>query len=298
MKKILEILTIIPRYIYLGIKVLFDEDKQKELHIEKKIIPTIIITLSLLTYLVSIFILSRWYVQNERNKKFSKSLIASTKEIEKEEEKFNEEYKSLNIVNDSTYSTNVDFYNIDLSSYINKNTETVGWIQVNGTNINYPIVQHSDNEFYLNHDFYKRTTNIGWVFADYRNNFNELDNNTIIYAHNLINRTMFGQIPYLLRKSWQSNPNNFYIKMSTRNQNTIWQIFSVYKIEPTIDYLQVRFYSPENYQKFLNTLKNRSQYNFNLDVTTQDRIITLSTCDDIGTKRVAVHGKLIKIENK
>ena len=109
---------------------------------------------------------------------------------------------------------------------------------------------------------------------------------------------MFGQIPFLLRKNWFQNKNSQYIKIATKNTNSIWQIFSVYKIEPTIDYLQVRFYSPENYQKFLNTLKNRSQYNFNLDVTTQDRIITLSTCDDIGTKRVAVHGKLIKIENK
>ena len=285
MKKIINIFTIIPRYLILGIKVLFDFDKQKELHIEKKIIP------------ISIFILSRWYVQNERNKKFSKSLIESTKEIEKEEEKFNEEYKNLNTDDKSNYSTTTYYNNIDLLSYIHQNTETVGWIQVNGTNINYPVVQHSDNEYYLNHDFYKRNTNIGWVFADYRNNFNELDNNTIIYAHNLVNRTMFGQLPYLLKKNWQSNSNNFYIKLYTKDKKTLWQIFSVYKIEPTIDYLQVRFYSPENYQSFLNTLKNRSNYKFNIDVSTKDKIITLSTCDDTGTKRVAVHAKLIGIEN-
>lgn len=296
MKKIINIFTIIPRYLFLGIKVLFDSDKQKELHIEKKIIPTIIITLSLVTYLISIFILSRWYVQNERNKKFSKSLIESTKEIEKEEKKFNEEYKSLNIVDNSNYYATTYYSNIDLLSYIHQNTETVAWIQVNGTNINYPVVQHSDNEYYLNHDFYKRNTNIGWVFADYRNNFNDLDNNTIIYAHNLVNRTMFGQLPYLLRKSWQSNSNNFYIKLYTKDKKTLWKIFSVYKIEPTIDYLQVRFYSPENYQAFLNNLKNRSEYNFNIDITTKDKIITLSTCDDTGTKRVAVHAKLISME--
>ncbi len=298
MKKIINILTIIPRYLYLGIKVLFSEEKQKELKIEKKIIPTIIITLSIVTYLICIFILSRWYVQNERNKKFGESLIQSTEEIEKEESKFIEEYKNLNIETNIETNAVVEYLNIDLSQYINQNTDTVAWLQVNGTNINYPVVQHDNNEYYLDHDFYKRKTNIGWVFADYRNNFNELDNNTILYAHNLINRTMFGQLPYLTGNNWLSNPNNFYIKLSTRKENTIWQIFSVYKIEPTIDYLQVRFYSAENYQKFLNTIKNRSSHNFNVDVTYKDKIITLSTCDDTGTKRVVVHGKLISLEKK
>jgi sortase B len=298
LKKIINILTIIPRYLYLGIKVLFSEEKQKELKIEKKIIPTIIITLSIVTYLICIFILSRWYVQNERNKKFGESLIQSTEEIEKEESKFIEEYKNLNIETNIETNAVVEYLNIDLSQYINQNTDTVAWLQVNGTNINYPVVQHDNNEYYLDHDFYKRKTNIGWVFADYRNNFNELDNNTILYAHNLINRTMFGQLPYLTGNNWLSNPNNFYIKLSTRKENTIWQIFSVYKIEPTIDYLQVRFYSAENYQKFLNTIKNRSSHNFNVDVTYKDKIITLSTCDDTGTKRVVVHGKLISLEKK
>ena len=298
-KKIINIITIIPKYLYLGIQCIFSEEKQKELNIEKKIIPTIIISLSLITYLISIFILSRWYVQNERNKKFAKSLQESTEQIEKEEEKFLEEYKNLDInIEEKKYSKDESFFNIDLSSYQHQNTETVAWIQVNGTNINYPVVQHSDNDYYLNHDFYNRKTNIGWVFADYRNNLTELDNNTIIYAHNLVNRTMFGQLPYLLNNNWFNTPNNQYIKLSTKTENTIWQIFSVYKINPTIDYLQVRFYSQENYQSFLNTIKNRSNHNFQLEITSKDKIITLSTCDDTGTKRVVIHGKLINIEKK
>lgn len=298
MKKILKGITNIPKYIFLGIQCLFSEEKQKELKIEKKIIPTIIITLSLITYLISVFILSRWYVQNERNKKFSKSLLDSTEEISKEESKFNEEYKNLQIEVPQDYESNISYANINLENYIHQNTETVAWIIVNGTNINYPVVQHSDNDYYLEHDFYKRKTNIGWVFADYRNNFEELNNNTILYGHNLINRTMFGQLPYLLRNSWQSKENNHYMKLSTKKENSIWKIFSIYKIPPTTDYLQVRFYSPENYQKFLNTIKNRSSYNFNTDVTEKDKILTLSTCDDTGTQRVVAHAKLIKVEKK
>ena len=293
----------IPKYIGLGIQCLFSVEKQKELKIEKKIIPTIIITLLITTYLLSIFIISRWYVQNKRNKVFSEELKENTEQIE-EKEKFIEEYKET--INSTTtsqnqnnnYPSDLNFLNINLSKYINQNSETVAWIQVNGTNINYPVVQSTNNEYYLNHDFYKRKTNIGWVFGDYRDDFQDFKNNTIIYAHNLVNRSMFGQLPFLLKKNWQSNTNNYYIKLSTKNTNTIWKIFSVYKIAPTIDYMQVIFNSPEEYNKLLNTIKTRSEYNFKENVNSKDKIITLSTCDDIGTKRVVVHAKLYKIEEK
>ena len=109
---------------------------------------------------------------------------------------------------------------------------------------------------------------------------------------------MFGQVPFLLRKSWFNNPNSHYIKLSTKNTNSIWQIFSVYKIKPTTDYLQVRFNSTDTYQDFLNMLKKRSEHQFDIPVSYTDKIITLSTCDDTGTKRIAVHAKLIKIDSK
>lgn len=298
---LITIITIIPRYLFIGIKCIFSEKKQKELKIEDKIIPTIIVTLSITTYLISVFILTRWYVQNERNKKFANSLRESTEIISQEEMKQDtpNQYQDLTNINDNNkYPSDLTYLNVNLDSYIKKNSETVAWIRVNGTNIDYPVVQHSDNNYYLEHDFYKRKTNIGWVFADYRDEFDPFNNNTIIYAHNLINRTMFGQIPYLLKPNWQSNKNNYYIKLSTKKTNSIWQIFSVYKIKPTTDYLQSKFNSAETYQSFLTTLKNRSEYNFNTEISTNNKIITLSTCDDTGTKRVAVHAKLINIESK
>lgn len=305
---IINIITIVPRYLITGIKFLFKkQNKTKpEQELEKNFIPTIILTLSITTYLISIFILTRWYVQNERTKNFTKDLN-STHIINQEDitEDTPDQYEDLTqntpqeTIKDSTTNTvNTNYINVNLNYYIQKNPETVAWLQVNGTNINYPIVQHTDNDYYLEHDFYQRKTNVGWVFGDYRNNFENLNNNTIIYAHNLINRTMFGSIPKLLNKNWFTNPNNHYIKLSTKTTNSIWQIFSVYKIEPTTDYLQARFNSTTTYQEFLNKLKNRSTYQFNLDVNYTDKIITLSTCDNTGTKRVAVHAKLIKIENK
>ena len=83
---------------------------------------------------------------------------------------------------------------MDFNDLIKKNSETVGWIKVNNTNVNYSIVQHKDNEYYLHHDFNKNSNYNAWVFADYRDNFKYFENNTIIYAHNLTNRTMFGSL--------------------------------------------------------------------------------------------------------
>ena len=91
--------------------------------------------------------------------------------------------------------------------------------------------------------------------------------------------------------------NNYYIKISTPTSNTVWKVFSVYTIEPEVYYLKTNFRT-EPYDKFLNTLKGRSVYDFGIDVTTDDKILTLSTCDNTGTKRVAVHAKMINIEYK
>lgn len=301
---LITILSIIPHYIIIGIKYLFSKKEMKKNTpdtLENKFIPITIITLSIATYLLSIFILTRWYVQNERTKNFSESLTSLPTSDQTNKETPDQYQELTNAVpQESTSTTQLDqnYINVNLNYYISKNPETVAWIQVNGTKVNYPVVQHTDNEFYLNHDFYQRNTNIGWIFADYRDNFETFNNNTIIYGHNLINRTMFGTLPYLINKNWFKTPNKEYIKLSTKTTNSIWQIFSVYKIEPTTDYLQSNFNSTETYQKFLNKIKNRSEHQFNTDVVNTDKILTLSTCDDIGTKRIAIHAKLIRIENK
>lgn len=316
------IITIFPYYIIIGIKFLLSPPKSnRELKkIEQKFIPITILTLSITTYLLSIFILTRWFVQNQRTKNFTNSFNNTVIIEEETHQNITNQYEdphkdsieipphdtSTNQDNNTETSTtptitnkiDTNFINVNLNYYIQKNSETVAWLQINGTKINYPVVQHSNNDFYLEHDFYKRKTQNGWIFGDYRNNFENFDNNTIIYGHNLINGTMFGTLPKLLNKNWFSNQNNHYIKLSTKNTNTVWQIFSVYKITPTTDYLQTRFNSTVTYQDFLNTLKNRSEYKFNLDLNYTDKIITLSTCDNTGTKRVAIHAKLINIESK
>ena len=191
----------------------------------------------------------------------------------------------------------MNLIDVNFSDLKEKNNETVGWIQVGGTNINYPFVQATDNNFYLNHTFDKSYNNAGWVFMDYRNNKNDYDKNTILYAHGRLDNTMFGSLKKIIFNEWLSNSNNHIVKLSTETENTLWQVFSIYKIPTTNDYIQVKFKDDKEFIEFGNTLINRSAYNFNTNITENDKILTLSTCYDDNNKAV-LHAKLIKREKK
>ena len=191
----------------------------------------------------------------------------------------------------------MNLIDVDFTELKTKNSDTVGWIQVNGTNINYPFVQTTDNEYYLTHSFNKKTNSSGWVFMDYRNNKTEFDKNTIIYAHGRMNNTMFGTLRKILTNGWVNNTNNHVIKLSTEIENTLWQVFSVYRIPTTNDYIQVKFVNNKDFLDFGNMLIGRSAFNFNTSITEEDKILTLSTCYNDNEKLV-LHAKLIKREKK
>ena len=191
----------------------------------------------------------------------------------------------------------MNLINVNFDELLKINNETKGWIQVNGTNINYPFVQTNNNDYYLTHSFNKSYNQAGWVFMDYRNNTTDYDKNTILYAHGMNNKTMFGSLRNILSSSWYDNTDNHIIKLSTPTENTLWQVFSVYHIETTNDYIQTRFTSDEEYQNFLNKLKNRSAVEFDTSINANDKILTLSTCYN-KTDKVVMHAKLIKKEAK
>ena len=317
-------ITIIPKYFILGIIYIFSKKKKQEILFNNKpVIPLLTIGLSLSIYLLSVFIFSRWYVQNLKIKYLTDDIIASTEIIEKTEETYDsneddEENKKddtsieeNNTNNEDNSNNNYTYYPNDYWDYINvpylevnfdtllqTNPDTVAWIKVEGTKINYPVVQSTDNDYYLHHDYRKNSNMAGWIFGDYRDDFINFKYNTIIYGHNMNNKTMFGSLPdAVLSSSWQNNPNYHLIKISTPTSNSVWKVFSVYTIEPEVYYLKIPS-STESHQEFITTIQNRSIYNFNTEVTINDKILTLSTCDNLGTKRVAVHAKLIKIEEK
>ena len=191
-------------------------------------------------------------------------------------------------INDNETIKTID---LDLNNLKSINSDTVAYLKVESTNINYPVVQSNDNEYYLNHSFNKNKNQEGWIFLDYRNNINDLDNNTIIYGHNRLTGTMFGTLKNLLNKSYQESTNH-YIYLTTENNNYVFEVFSTYITSNESYYLKKTFKDNNEYLEFLNTLKSRSTYNFNIELNSNDKIITLSTCSG-SNDRMVVHSKLI-----
>lgn len=176
-----------------------------------------------------------------------------------------------------------------------KNSDTVGWIKINNTNIEYPVVQTNDNNYYLSNDFYKNKNSYGWVFMDYRNNSSQLNQNTIIYGHNSRKKVMFTYLTNTLEKEWYLNKTNQIIIFNTPEANMEWQIFSIYTIDVTSDYLYVDFANSEKFLEFADKMKSRSINDFGVNIDKNDKILTLSTCLNSGAKRIVVHAKLTKI---
>lgn len=211
-------------------------------------------------------------------------------EVIEQEEKIEEvnpywEYMKMNLIS------------VDFADLKEANSDTVGWIQVNGTNINYPFVQTENNTYYLTHAFDKSYNSAGWVFLDYRNNKNLTDKNNILYAHGRLDSTMFGSLRNALTNGWLDNKNNYVFKTSTEKENSIWQVFSVYRIPVTSDYLRISFTNDDDFLNFANMLKDRSEHKFDTSISKNDKILTLSTCYD-DKLRVVLHAKLIKKENR
>ena len=176
------------------------------------------------------------------------------------------------------------------------NSDIVGYIEVDNTNISYPVVKSSDNSYYLNHSYKKEKNNIGSIFLDYRNDLDNLSKNNIIYGHGRLDNTMFGSLNNLLDSSNLDSKESYYITLSTPNSIMTFKIFSVYTIPKEGYYIKTYFSSNKYFKEFLETIMKRSIYNFNTDLNTSDKILTLSTCKDNFGKRVVVHAKLLKKE--
>lgn len=199
---------------------------------------------------------------------------------------------------DYWYYINLPFYNVDFDELLKKNKDTVAFIHMENNNINYPVVQSKDNNYYLTHAFDKSYNEAGWVFLDYRNNINSLSFNNIIYGHGRLNKTVFGSLKDTLDKKWQSNKDNLAIYISTPNENMIFQIFSIYTIKSESYYINTLFNNKNEKSKWLDTMIKRNTSVINTSVDTNDKILTLSTCLDDNGGRVVVQAKLIKTQKR
>ena len=216
----------------------------------------ILLVIYIIYLLFSAIILLSWFIDSNQTQKITEELEENII-VEKPKDSAKVELINPPVTEESDYWYYIkqNLLEVNFTELIQKNPDTVGWVQLPGTNINYPVVQTTDNSFYLSHSYNKESNNAGWVFMDYRNNKEEFDNNTIIYAHSRNDTTMFGSLKNVLTTAWLENKENHLVYLSTPYENTMWQVFSVYTIPSESYYITPRFETEEEYTTFLITLK-------------------------------------------
>lgn len=227
--------------------------------------------ISIIIILVCLFSLSNWYIENKKNSKIIDNL------------------RSQITFPDINSTSKVDFSNL-----ISINPDTVAWIKVNNTNIDFSIVQSNNNEYYLKHNFNKEYNSSGWIFADYRNKFDNTDKNIIIYGHNTQNGNMFSTLKNTTKKSWYTNPDNLLISFYTIMGSYNYQIFSIYTIRAQNFNDSIEFSTDTEFQNYIDDISSKSIYDFGIEVTPNDNLLTLYTCNTNNTDRIVVHAKRLQ----
>ncbi len=173
------------------------------------------------------------------------------------------------------------------------NPDIYGWIKIEGTQIDYPVVQGVDNDYYLNRTFEGEYMNSGTLFVDF-NNSKKLDENrnTVIYGHNMSDGSMFHTL-------YNFKDSNFFkngvVELVTQDGIYKYEIFSAHVVHETDPYFVTSFENDEAFLSFAETMQSQSVYTKNLKFTSEDRILTLSTCTNIrDDERFAVHARLIE----
>ena len=183
-------------------------------------------------------------------------------------------------------------YKVDFEKLKEINNQIVAYLKVKGTKIEYAVVQAKDNNYYLRRNLDKKYNVGGSIFMDYKNKLDGTDKNIVIYGHNIKDGSMFGTLENILEEEWYNNEENYIIDLTTEKEELKYQVFSVYKIENEEYYIDTEFKKKE-FEEFTDTLKNRSIKDFNVDVSVEDSILTLSTCADNNKYRIVLHAKRI-----
>ena len=220
----------------------------------KALILKVLKVIFIILILVSLINLLIWYLESNKTKKIidntNKYLIVKDKKY-----RLKEEIKTVN-------------------------EDIIGWIKVDNTNINYPIVQTNNNKYYLNHDLEKNYNSAGWIFMDSENKLD--DQNIVIYGHHRRDGIMFGSIDNLL-----NNNKGGKIHLIIGDKTIDFNIFSIYKTEKEYNYRNRNY---RNFNKKIQEFKNNSLIDYKVDIKNKDQIITLSTCDNDNKNRIVVQG--------
>ena len=220
----------------------------------------------IITFIVTSVISIKWLIATNKSKSVNKEIISRVTKTKNESTKEN-------------YSLEIDF-----NKLLEINNQVVGWIKIEDTDINYPIVKGEDNSYYLNHNILNESSQNGWIFMDYRNSDDFSDNNTVIYGHNIKSGIMFSDLTQIYNGKVN---NDIYIYLKTGEVNR-YSIYSCYMDKPDEESINTKI-ADTNLTSYMNKMKERSIRKYNVNIVLEKNI-TLSTCDSSGKKRIIVHG--------
>lgn len=207
-------------------------------------------------------------------------------------------YKVVTKINDYNKSKNtyekiqdVKSNSKDFSKELMKiNEDYKMWIEVPNTNINYPVVQGKDNNFYLNHDFNNKESSSGAIFIDYKNDIYK-GKNIVIYGHNMKNKSMFQNLMKFKDEEFWKNNNKIILTIDEKAYE--YEIFSAYVNDANNVEFKFDFRNDDEYLKYLNEIKEKSIFSRDIDILSNERIVTLSTCSyENYDDRMIIHGRL------
>lgn len=228
------------------------------------LVPLIILLITLLCYLFYNF-----YI-NIRDKKLSENLQNGL----------------TNCI--STNEINNDMHNelIEKVKELQKENEDVkAWIKINDTNINYPVVQANDNNYYLYRNYKKENSNYGSIFIDSNSNIENPNSNIIMYGHNMKDGSMFKDLLKYADEEYYNN--HKYIEFVTNTSSSTYEIIAVfksrifYKNEKNVFryYQCTNLNNEQDYNYYVNNCKELSLYDTGVNAEYGEQIITLITCE-------------------
>ena len=175
------------------------------------------------------------------------------------------------------------------------NPDVAGWLSLEGTVINYPIVQGTDNEYYLHHLFTKEYNNTGCIFMDMDNAKDFSDQNTVLYAHHMRNGSMFAELEGYRNQEYYDAHRQLVLQ--TPSGNYLVEPFAGLLSDGYTDYIQIDFQDSDSFLAYVSQMRSQSTFQSDVTVAAEDRILTMSTCRyDVENGRYAVFAKLTRME--
>ena len=250
-------------------------------HKKKIALKIVFFILFLVVFIFSAVNLIRWAIYNKKAFELSEKII---------ETNFDEDFINNELDNEENKKKNpVDFENLK-----KENSDTVAWIRIEGTTINYPVVQTTNNDYYLHKDFNKKYNICGWIFMDYKNSEKMIDKNTVLYGHNIKSGIMFADLQKILKNQLG---NEIIIEIYTPVEKLNYRVFSSYLREPDDYAIKSNIVEADVQEKYIKEMLNRSSILYNLVPNKLDKLLTLSTCDNTGENRILIHSVYIGGEN-